>query len=56
MIELSEYDVKLLLEYIDSCLSTHYNQEMTWNQLKAYHSVRETLIKKGRRLNDCENY
>lgn len=47
MTELSEYDVKLLLEYIDSCLSTHYNQEMTWSQLKAYHSVREVLIKKG---------
>lgn len=47
MIELSEYDVKLLLDYIDSCRSTGYNQEMTWNQLKAYHSVRETLIEKG---------
>lgn len=47
MIELSEYDVKLLLDYIDGCLSTHYNQEMTWNELKAYHSVREVLIEKG---------
>lgn len=47
MTEISEYDVKLLLEYIDSCLSDYYNQEMTWNQLKAYHSVRETLIENG---------
>ena len=47
MTKISEYDIKLLLEYIDSCLSTDYNQEMTWNQLKAYHSVRETLIEKG---------
>ena len=43
MIELSVNDVKHMIDYIHSCRSTKYNQEMTWDQMVAFDNIEKSI-------------
>ena len=43
MIELSENDVQHMIDYIHSCRSTKYNQEMTYDQFVAFDNILKSM-------------